>query len=174
LRDALQLRAARSRPSRLGGVGGLTAAQWARVAVLCSFVEPLPHEEACDAAAAAAAAEPAAPVQPGAGAAGLHQPAAAEAGLEPPRQPLRRPAARQGRCGAPSRASSIALLPRRARGRPRQGPMLTRWAVEDAWRNPLVPQSAGPPSRACCRRPSARRWWRRPARAGSAQGTCSS
>lgn len=31
----------------LGGIDGLTAAQWARVAVLCSFVEPLPHDEAC-------------------------------------------------------------------------------------------------------------------------------
>ena len=31
----------------LGGIHGLTAAQWARVAVLCSFVEPLPHDEAC-------------------------------------------------------------------------------------------------------------------------------
>ena len=29
------------------GIAGLGAEQWARVAVLCSFVEPLPHEEAC-------------------------------------------------------------------------------------------------------------------------------
>jgi hypothetical protein len=33
--------------ARVPGVGGLTAEQWARVAVLCSFVEPLPHDEAC-------------------------------------------------------------------------------------------------------------------------------
>ena len=32
---------------QLPGLGGLTAEQWARVAVLCSFVEPLPHPEAC-------------------------------------------------------------------------------------------------------------------------------
>ena len=30
------------------GLGGLTAAQWGRVAILCSFVEPLPHDEACE------------------------------------------------------------------------------------------------------------------------------
>ena len=29
------------------GINGLTAVQWARVAALCSFVEPLTHEEAC-------------------------------------------------------------------------------------------------------------------------------
>ncbi len=32
---------------QLGGQHGLSAEQWARVAVLCSFVEPLPHAEAC-------------------------------------------------------------------------------------------------------------------------------
>lgn len=32
---------------RLGGISGLNASQWSRVAVLCSFVEPLPHEVAC-------------------------------------------------------------------------------------------------------------------------------
>ncbi|MDE2094588.1 MAG: hypothetical protein KGI87_12110, partial [Burkholderiales bacterium] len=31
----------------LPGLGGLTAEQWARTAVLCSFVEPLAHDEAC-------------------------------------------------------------------------------------------------------------------------------
>ena len=31
---------------RLPGLDGLTVSQWARVAVLCSFVEPLPHFEA--------------------------------------------------------------------------------------------------------------------------------
>jgi hypothetical protein len=33
--------------SRVRGLGGLSAQQWARVAVLCSFVEPLSHEDAC-------------------------------------------------------------------------------------------------------------------------------
>ena len=32
---------------QLPGLGGLNAEQWSRVAVLCSFVEPLPFEEAC-------------------------------------------------------------------------------------------------------------------------------
>jgi hypothetical protein len=32
---------------QLPGLGGLTAEQWSRTAVLCSFVEPLPHDEAC-------------------------------------------------------------------------------------------------------------------------------
>lgn len=33
--------------ARVPGLGGLSAAQWSRVAVLCSFVEPLSHDEAC-------------------------------------------------------------------------------------------------------------------------------
>jgi hypothetical protein len=45
-RDALQL-VKRIEDEGLGGVSGLNAAQWSRVAVLCSFVESLPHEEAC-------------------------------------------------------------------------------------------------------------------------------
>jgi hypothetical protein len=32
---------------QLGGIGGLNAAQWSRVATLCSFVGPLSHAEAC-------------------------------------------------------------------------------------------------------------------------------
>ena len=32
---------------QLNGLGGLTSEQWSRVATLCSFVEPLPHGEAC-------------------------------------------------------------------------------------------------------------------------------
>jgi hypothetical protein len=32
---------------QLPGLGGLSAEQWSRTAVLCSFVEPLPHDEAC-------------------------------------------------------------------------------------------------------------------------------
>jgi len=31
----------------LGGIDGLNCAQWSRVGVLCSFVEPLAHDEAC-------------------------------------------------------------------------------------------------------------------------------
>jgi hypothetical protein len=33
--------------SRLGSISGLNAAQWSRVALLCSFVEPWAHEVAC-------------------------------------------------------------------------------------------------------------------------------
>ncbi len=33
--------------NHLGGIYGLDAAQWSRVAVLCSYVQPLSHEEAC-------------------------------------------------------------------------------------------------------------------------------
>ena len=32
---------------QLPGLGGLSAEQWSRMAVLCSFLEKLPHEEAC-------------------------------------------------------------------------------------------------------------------------------
>ena len=45
-RDALRF-VQQIEAERLPGLGGLTAEQWARVAVLCSFVEPLPHDEAC-------------------------------------------------------------------------------------------------------------------------------
>jgi hypothetical protein len=43
---AQQLESADPETSRTG-INGLTAPQWARVAVLCSFVEPMPHAEAC-------------------------------------------------------------------------------------------------------------------------------
>ena len=33
---------------QLPGLGGLSAAQWSRVAVLCSFVEPMAHAQACE------------------------------------------------------------------------------------------------------------------------------
>jgi hypothetical protein len=45
-REALQM-VKLTEDSQVGGIEGLTAAQWARVAVLCSYVEPLAHEEAC-------------------------------------------------------------------------------------------------------------------------------
>jgi hypothetical protein len=45
-RDALQF-VKQIEAGGLGGIDGLNAAQWSRVAVLCSFVEPLPHDEAC-------------------------------------------------------------------------------------------------------------------------------
>ena len=45
-RDALKF-VQQIEAGNLGGLQGLSAAQWSRVAVLCSFVEPLPHDEAC-------------------------------------------------------------------------------------------------------------------------------
>ena len=45
--DELSQRLAAESQSAGGGVGGLTAAQWDRVATLASFVEPLTHEQAC-------------------------------------------------------------------------------------------------------------------------------
>lgn len=44
-RDALQ-RVQRIEAEGLDEIDGLSAAHWSRVAVLCSFVEPLPHDEA--------------------------------------------------------------------------------------------------------------------------------
>jgi hypothetical protein len=44
---ASALEISRSPAASTGGVGGLNSAQWARVAVLGSFVEPLTHELAC-------------------------------------------------------------------------------------------------------------------------------
>ena len=46
LRDALRF-VQQIEAEQLPGLGGLSAEQWSRVAVLCSFVEPLPHDEAC-------------------------------------------------------------------------------------------------------------------------------
>ncbi len=45
-RDALRF-VQQVEAEQLPGLNGLTAEQWARTAVLCSFVEALPHDEAC-------------------------------------------------------------------------------------------------------------------------------
>ena len=45
-RDALRF-VQQVEAEQLPGLGGLSAEQWSRVAVLCSFVEPLAHDEAC-------------------------------------------------------------------------------------------------------------------------------
>lgn len=45
-RDALRF-AQQVEAEQRPGMGGLTAEQWSRIAVLCSFVEPLAHDEAC-------------------------------------------------------------------------------------------------------------------------------
>ena len=122
---------------RLGGIDGLTAAQWSRVAVLCSFVEPLPH--------AAASALPMLVLPPNR--LRLFNPVQALQAFVS--QQLLAPgwSHRVSRLedllpGKPARrafqAFFHALLPRVLEaGRPHDA-QHTRWAIEDAWRNPLV------------------------------------
>jgi len=121
----------------LGGIDGLTAAQWSRVAVLCSFVEPLPHNEACtipmlvlppnrlrlfnpvQALQAFVSQQLLAP--------GWSQRASRFEALLP---------------GKPARRAFQsffhALLPRVLEASRGGAAQHTRWAIEDAWRNPLV------------------------------------
>ena len=118
-------------------LGGLAAAEWARIAVLCSFVTPLPHEQA----------------------AGLPLPVLPPNRLRlfNPIQALQALVTRQlGRPGWSARIARIAdllpgkpvrrdfqvfvhaLLPRVLEaGRPADA-QATRWALEDAWRDQLV------------------------------------
>jgi hypothetical protein len=122
---------------KLGGIDGLTAAQWARVAVLCSFVEPLAHEEACTV--------PMLVLPPN------------RLRLFNPVQALQAFVSRQllspgwsqraGRFedllpGKPVKcafqAFFHALLPRVLETGRGGSALHTRWAIEDAWRNPLV------------------------------------
>lgn len=122
---------------RLGGIDGLTAAQWSRVAVLCSFVEPLPHEEACtvpmlvlppnrlrlfNPAQALQAFVSQQLLAPG----WSHRASRFEALL--PGKPARRA----------FQAFFHALLPRVLEAGRGGGALHTRWAIEDAWRTPLV------------------------------------
>lgn len=129
--------ARRVQEESLPGLDGLTAEQWARVAVLCSFVEPLPHAEAC--------AVPMLVLPPN------------RLRLFNPVQALQAFVSRQLlKPGWSQRASRfedllpgkalkrdfksffMALLPRVLEaGRPAE-PHGARWAVEDAWRGELV------------------------------------
>ena len=121
----------------VGGLHGLTASQWARVAVLCSFVEPLAHEEACGL--------PMLLLPPNR----LH--------LLNPAQALQAFVSQQLlKAGWSQRVSRMeallpskptrrafrdffhALLPRVLEAGRTQDPLRARWAIEDAWRNPLV------------------------------------
>ncbi len=121
----------------LGGIHGLTAAQWARVAVLCSFVEPLPHDEAC--------ALPLRVLPPN------------RLRLFNPAQALQAFVSRQllvpGWSQRVSRIEALipgkpaqrafqaffhALLPRVLEAGRHTAPHAARWAVEDAWRHALV------------------------------------
>jgi hypothetical protein len=121
----------------LGGIDGMTAAQWARTAVLCSFVEPLAHDEAC--------ALPLLVLPPN------------RLRLFNPAQALQAFVSRQllvpGWSQRVSRIEALvpgkpaqrafrdffhALLPRVLEAGRNIEPHEARWAVEDAWRNPLV------------------------------------
>ena len=138
LRDALQ-RIRRIEAEQLPGLDGLTAPQWARVAVLCSFVEPVPHDEAC--------ALPMLVLPPN------------RLRLFNPVQALQAFVSRQlltpGWSQRLSRFEDLlagkplkrdfkgffmALLPRVLEAGKLADSAHTRWAIEDAWRSPLVQQ----------------------------------
>jgi hypothetical protein len=122
---------------KLGGIDGLTACQWSRVAVLCSYVEPMSHEEA--------SAIPMLVLPPNR--LRLFNPVQAlQAFIS---QQLMAPgwshrAARFEAMlpGKPARRAFLtffhALLPRVLEASRASGKHHTRWAIEDAWRNPLV------------------------------------
>ncbi|MDQ6680648.1 MAG: hypothetical protein M3Y67_06745 [Pseudomonadota bacterium] len=135
------------------GVAGLTASQWQRVSTLCSFVEPLCHEEA--------SALP------------LHVLPPNRLRLFNPAQALQAFVSRQllvpgwsQRCARfedllngkelkrDFRAFVIALLPRVLAAGALAAPIAVRWAIEDAWANGLVQKRwlafAGPLGAADC------------------------
>lgn len=135
-REAVEIVAAAEARNR-DGIEGLTAAQWARVAILCSFVEPLPHAEA--------AALPLLVLPPN------------RLRLFNPVQALQAFVSRQllvpGWSSRVSRFEALlagkpvkrafqlffhALLPRVLEAGRNTEPHALRWAIEDAWRNPLV------------------------------------
>ena len=121
----------------IGGIDGLTAAQWNRVAVLCSFVEPLPHDEAC--------AVPLLVLPPNR--LRLFNPAQAlqafiSRQLLTPGWSQRAARFEALLPGKPARrafqAFFHALLPRVLEAGRTDEAQRTRWAIEDAWRNALV------------------------------------
>jgi hypothetical protein len=134
-RDALQF-VKQIEAGALGGIDGLTAAQWSRIAVLCSFVEPLPHEVACTLPMLVlppnrlrlfnpVQALQAFVSQQLLSAGWSHRMSRFEELL--PGKPARRA----------FQAFFHALLPRVLEAA-RRDSTHTRWAIEDAWRNPLV------------------------------------
>ena len=123
----------------LPGLAGLTADQWTRVAVLCSFVEPLTHEAACEIPLRVLPPNRLRlfnPVQ-------ALQAFISRQLLKPgwsqrisrfedllPGKPLKRD----------FKSFFMALLPRVLEAGKLVEPHEARWAVEDAWRAPLVLQ----------------------------------
>ena len=137
LQLALQTTALERANSGARGVASLTAAQWARVATLCSFVEPLSHEEAAalpllvlppnrlrlfNPVQALQALLSRQLLQPG----WSHRYARFEALLKG--KELKRD----------FKAFVIALLPRVLEAGRLTEPAAMRWAIEDAWSNALV------------------------------------
>jgi len=137
-RDALQF-VGLVEAGPLGGLNGLTAAQWSRVAVLCSFVEPLAHDEA--------SALPLLVLPPN------------RLRLFNPVQALQAFISQQlttpGWSHRMTRLEDLlpgkavrrafqtffhALLPRVLEAGREATPQDLRWAIEDAWRHPLVLQ----------------------------------
>ncbi|MFT3663820.1 hypothetical protein [Piscinibacter sp.] len=123
--------------ARAGAGGGLTVAQWARVAVLCSFVEPLSHEEA--------SALPLLVLPPNR--LRLFNPVQAVQAFVSRQLLTAGWSQRIARFevllpGKPARRAFQmffhALLPRVLEAGRCDEPQRARWAVEDAWRNPLV------------------------------------
>jgi hypothetical protein len=129
----------RIKAESLPGLAGLTGEQWTRIAVLCSFVEPLPHEAAC--------AIPLRVLPPNR--LRLFNPVQALQAfisrqlLKPgwsqrisrfedllPGKPLKRD----------FKSFFMALLPRVLEAGKLTEAHEARWAVEDAWRAPLVQQ----------------------------------
>ena len=124
---------------KLGGIDGLNAAQWARVAVLCSFVQPLPHAEAC--------ALPLLVLPPNR--LRLFNPAQALQAFISQQLMVPGWSNRLARLEdllpgkAVKRAFQTffhALLPRVLEAGKTTTPHELRWAIEDAWRNPLALQ----------------------------------
>ncbi len=137
-RDALQF-VRQIEAGRLADIDGLSAEQWSRVAVLCSLVEPLPHEEAC--------ALPLLVLPPN------------RVRLFNPAQALQAFISQQFLAAGwshriarledllPGKAVKRAfqtffhaLLPRVLEVGNTASPQMLRWAIEDAWRNPLTLQ----------------------------------
>jgi len=124
---------------QLPGIDGLTVSQWARVAVLCSFVEPLSHDEA--------SALPLLVLPPNR--LRLFNPVQALQAFVS--QQLLTPGWSQrvsrfedllpGKsCKRDFKSFFMALLPRVLEGGRLYDAYTARWAIEDAWRAPLVQQ----------------------------------
>ena len=137
-RDALRF-VQQVEAEQLPGLGGLTAEQWARTAVLCSFVEPLPFEEAC--------ALPLLVLPPNR--LRLFNPVQALQAFVS--QQLLRPGWSRRISGFEDllpgkplkrdfKSFFMALLPRVIEAGLSGGGLQARWAVEDAWRSALVQQ----------------------------------